>query len=89
MTRIEKVAEFAKENKIEIAVIGPESPLGNGIVDELEKNGIKCVGPCKEAARIETDKSFMRNLFEKYNVKDQKELRKYLPEWSEYEEIFR
>ena len=65
---IEKVAEFAKENKIEIAVIGPESPLGNGIVDELEKNGIKCVGPCKEAARIETDKSFMRNLFEKYDI---------------------
>ena len=35
--KLKKVAEFAKENKIEIAVIGPESPLGNGIVDELEK----------------------------------------------------
>jgi phosphoribosylamine--glycine ligase len=65
---VEKVAEFAKENEIEIAVIGPESPLGKGIVDELEKNGIKCVGPNKDAARIETDKSFMRNLFEKYEI---------------------
>ncbi len=65
---VEKVAEYAKENNIEIAVIGPESPLEKGIVDELEKNGIKCVGPCKNAARIETNKSFMRNLFEKYNI---------------------
>ena len=65
---IEKVAKYANKNEIEIAVIGPESPLGKGIVNELEKNGIKCVGPKKEAARIETDKSFMRNLFEKYEI---------------------
>ena len=65
---VEKVAEYAKENNIDIAFIGPESPLEKGIVDELEKNGIKCVGPCKSAARIETDKSFMRKLFEDYNI---------------------
>ena len=65
---IDKVAEFAKENNIEIAVIGPESPLEKGIVDKLESVGVKCVGPCQSAARIETDKSFMRNLFEKYNI---------------------
>ena len=38
------------------------------IVDELEKNGISCVGPSQSAARIETDKSFMRKLFEDYNI---------------------
>lgn len=65
---VKKVAEFAKENKIDIAFIGPEAPLGKGIVDELEKNKIKCVGPNKSAARIETDKSFMRNLFENYKI---------------------
>ena len=65
---IEKVAEYAKENGIEIAFIGPEAPLGKGIVDELEKNGIKCVGPSQSAARIETDKSFMRKLFEDYDI---------------------
>ncbi len=65
---VEKVAEFAKENEIDIAFIGPEAPLEKGIVDELEKNGVKCVGPSKSAARIETDKSFMRNLFEDYNI---------------------
>ena len=65
---VDKVAEYAKENNIELAVIGPESPLGEGIVDKLEEVGVKCVGPCKSAARIETDKSFMRNLFEKYDI---------------------
>ena len=65
---VEKVAEYAKENNIDIAFIGPEAPLEKGIVDELEKNGIKCVGPCKSAARIETDKSFMRKLFEDYEI---------------------
>lgn len=65
---VDKVAEFAKENNIEIGIIGPEAPLGKGIVDKLESIGVKCVGPTKSAARIETDKSFMRNLFEKYNI---------------------
>ncbi|OQD58591.1 phosphoribosylamine--glycine ligase [Methanobrevibacter arboriphilus JCM 13429 = DSM 1125] len=65
---IQSVTKYATDNKIDIAVIGPEAPLGKGIVDELEKNGIKCVGPNIEAAKIETDKSFMRNLFEKYDI---------------------
>ena len=65
---IEKVAKFAKENGIEIAVIGPEAPLEKGIVDKLEEEGISCVGPNSKAARIETDKSFMRKLFEDHNI---------------------
>ena len=65
---VEKVARYAVENDIDIAFIGPEAPLEKGIVDELEKNGIKCVGPTKSAARIETDKSFMRKLFRDYEI---------------------
>ena len=65
---IEKVAEFAAEKNIDLAVIGPEAPLGKGIVNELEKVGVKSVGPNIDAARIETDKSFMRNLFEEYKI---------------------
>ncbi|KZX14579.1 phosphoribosylamine--glycine ligase [Methanobrevibacter cuticularis] len=65
---INKVAEYAVENNIDMAVIGPEAPLGKGIVNELEKNGIDCVGPNMEAAKIETDKSFMRNLFETHDI---------------------
>ena len=65
---VEKVAAYAVEKDIDIAFIGPEAPLGKGIVDELQKNGIKCVGPTQSAARIETDKSFMRKLFEDYEI---------------------
>ena len=66
---VDEVAKFAKENEIELAVIGPEAPLGKGIVNALEAVGVPCVGPAQESARIETDKSFMRNLFEKYQIK--------------------
>ncbi len=65
---LETVKKFALEKKVDMAFIGPESPLEKGIVDVLEEAGISCVGPNKSAARIETDKSFMRNLFEKYDI---------------------
>ena len=62
------VKKFALNNKIDIAIIGPEAPLEMGIVDELQKAGIGCVGPTKAAARIETDKAFMRDLFKTHNI---------------------
>jgi phosphoribosylamine--glycine ligase len=65
---IERVMKFAEDNNIDIAVIGPEAPLEKGIVDALEDAGVGCVGPTKEAAKIETDKVFMRNLFENYKI---------------------
>jgi phosphoribosylamine--glycine ligase len=65
---LETVKKFALDKKVDMAFIGPESPLEKGIVDVLEEAGISCVGPNKSAARIETDKSFMRNLFEKYKI---------------------
>lgn len=63
-----EVKKFALENKVEMAFIGPEGPLEMGIVDFLEEAGISCVGPTQEAARIETDKAFMRDLFEDHNI---------------------
>jgi len=65
---IEAVTKFAEDNNIDIAVIGPEAPLEKGIVDALEDAGVGCVGPTMEAAKIETDKVFMRNLFENYKI---------------------
>jgi len=62
------VKKYALDNNIDIAVIGPEAPLEMGIVDVLQDAGIGCVGPTKEAARIETDKAFMRDLFENHNI---------------------
>ncbi|MBR4503642.1 MAG: phosphoribosylamine--glycine ligase [Candidatus Methanomethylophilaceae archaeon] len=63
-----KICAFAKENGVEYAFIGPEAPLEAGIVDALEKEGIKCAAPTKAAARIETSKTFMRELVKKYGI---------------------
>ncbi len=62
------ITGFAMENKIEFAVIGPEDPLNNGVVDALAACGIPAVGPNKSLARLETSKSFTRNLVSKYHI---------------------
>ena len=64
-----EVAEYADKKSIELAVIGPEAPLNVGVVDVLEDKGISCSGPRKIAAQLETDKTFCRNLLEKYKIK--------------------
>jgi phosphoribosylamine--glycine ligase len=62
------ITGFAKENQIDFAVIGPEDPLNNGVVDALAACGIESVGPNQSLARLETSKSFTRNLVSKYNI---------------------
>ncbi len=57
-----KIINFAKDNKIDLVVVGPETPLCAGIVDDLEKAGIKAFGPCKWAARLEGSKGFTKDL---------------------------
>lgn len=65
----EEVAAYALKNKIELVVVGPEAPLNAGVVDYLEEKGILCASPSKIAAQLETDKTFCRNLLEKYKIK--------------------
>ncbi len=67
-TDVPRIVAFARENGIEYAFIGPESPLEAGIVDALESVNIPCVGPTKAAARIETDKGFCRRLMEEHQI---------------------
>ena len=66
---VKRICEYAKENGVGLAFIGPEAPLEVGIVDALENEGILCASPTKAAARIETSKSFMRGLVDKYHIK--------------------
>ena len=56
------VIAFAKANKIDLVVVGPEAPLCAGIVDDLEAAGIKAFGPTKWAARLEGSKGFTKDL---------------------------
>jgi len=70
-TNIEKIVNYANDRKIDLAIVGPEAPLEVGIVNELKKLKIKVCSPTKEAARIETDKEWMRNLLKKYKIPGQ------------------
>ena len=63
-----KITNFAEENSIDFAFIGPEDPLNEGVVDELKKISIPSIGPNKTLAQLETSKSFARNLLEKYHI---------------------
>ncbi len=65
---IDNICDFAINNFVEYAFVGPEAPLSSGIVDALEHIGVKCASPSKDASRIETSKTFMRNLVEKYGI---------------------
>ncbi len=62
------VSNFAEKNDIRLAVVGPEAPLANGVVDALESRGILVAGPKKTLARVESDKAFCRYLMQKHNI---------------------
>ena len=64
----DSIVKFAQTNKVNFAIIGPEDPLSNGIVDMLASAGIPAVGPTKLLSRLETSKSFTRDLVRKYNI---------------------
>lgn len=65
---IEKIAEFAVDNKVDYAVVAPDDPLVLGCVDALEQKGIKAFGPRANAAVIEGSKVFSKNLMKKYGI---------------------
>ena len=65
---IDGIVRFARENAIDYAVVAPDDPLVLGLVDELEKAGVPCFGPHKNAAIIEGSKAFAKDLMKKYGI---------------------
>ena len=65
---IPAIVDFAKEKKIDYAVVAPDDPLVLGCVDALEEAGIPCFGPRANAAIIEGSKVFSKNLMKKYGI---------------------
>lgn len=63
-----ELLEFAKSNKIDLTVVGPEAPLVNGIVDLFEQHKLKIFGPSKFAAQLEGSKSFSKSFMKKYKI---------------------
>ncbi|MCI8853574.1 MAG: phosphoribosylamine--glycine ligase [Lachnospiraceae bacterium] len=64
----EKLADFAKENQIDLTVIGMDDPLVGGIVDVFEERGLRVFGPRKNAAILEGSKAFSKDLMKKYQI---------------------
>src|SRR4051812_36602446 len=54
----EKLADFAEEHKVDLTIIGPDDPLGGGVVDVFQSRGLRVFGPTKAAAQIESSKAF-------------------------------
>jgi phosphoribosylamine--glycine ligase len=68
-TDVTKVVDYAKGKGVSLAVVGPEAPLEVGIADKLEEAGIPTASPTTLAARIETSKSFTRNLMKQHGLR--------------------
>ena len=65
---IENLLKFAKENQIDLTIVGPEIPLVAGIVDVFEKEGLKIFGPNKKCAQLEGSKSFSKDFMIRHNL---------------------
>lgn len=67
-TDVDSLVEFAKAEKIDLVVVGPEAALAVGVVDKMQASGIKAFGPTKAACQIESSKKFAKDLMKKYNI---------------------
>ncbi len=66
--QIDKLLAFARNEQIDLTVVGPELPLSLGIVDLFQEYGLTVFGPSRAAARIEASKAFSKDLMHAYNI---------------------
>ncbi len=64
----QKLLQFAQENSIDLTIVGPETPLSEGIVDLFHAAHMKCLGPTQKAAQLETSKSFAKQFMKEHNI---------------------
>ena len=67
-TEVERLAQWAAEEKMDYVVVAPDDPLCMGLVDELQKRGVPAFGPDRAAARIEGSKVFAKDLMKRYGI---------------------
>ena len=64
----DKIVAFAKEQAVDLTIVGMDDPLVGGLVDALEAEGLRAFGPRKNAAILEGSKAFSKDLMKKYNI---------------------
>ena len=62
------VIDFCRRNAVDLVVVGPETPLAAGLVDDLARAGIKAFGPSKQAAQLEASKGFTKALCSEFGI---------------------
>ncbi|ESS70991.1 phosphoribosylamine--glycine ligase PurD [Methyloglobulus morosus KoM1] len=67
-TDILGLLNFAKQEQVDLTIVGPEVPLTMGIVDSFQKAGLKCFGPTADAAQLEGSKSFCKDFMVRHNI---------------------
>jgi phosphoribosylamine---glycine ligase len=65
---VAKLVAFAKQEKIDLTIVGPEGPLVIGVVDAFEQAGLRCFGPRKLAARLEGSKAFTKDFLKRHSI---------------------
>jgi len=59
---------FAKENSVDLTIVGPEAPLVAGVVNQFEAAGLRCFGPTEGAAQLEGSKAFTKDFLARHNI---------------------
>ena len=96
-TDVDGIVKLAKELKVDLVFVAPDDPLMAGLVDALEKEGIRAFGPRQNAALIEGSKVFSKNLMKKYGIPtagyevfdDPKEALRYIQEQNTYPTVIK
>ncbi len=65
---IDELVAFAKEEAVEVTVVGPEAPLSKGVVDKFQAAGLKIFGPTQASAQLESSKDFSKAFMYKHGV---------------------
>ena len=92
LSSIDEYISFAKDNNVELTVVGSEELLVQGIVDEFHKNGLKIFGPDKKAAILEGSKAYSKDFMKKYGIKtavyeifdNSEKVKEFLNNWKDF-----
>ncbi len=68
ITDVKALREFAQSHSVELTVVGPETPLAAGVVDEFRAHGLRIFGPTKAAAQLESSKAFSKAFMKRHNI---------------------
>ena len=68
LSELDQLLDFAQRGSIDLTVVGPDDVLAAGIVDLFENAGLRIFGPCREAAQLETSKSFAKRFMVRHGI---------------------